>query len=118
MCVCVCACMCASVRQLERETDRQTETEYIYIYGDRQTDRKTDRERDRERQRETEREREIALFLFCAEMTFCQREMPCKHGGTCVDIPPNKYACVCPKCGCSTEMPFDNCTIGVYHNYE
>ncbi|KAI0224181.1 hypothetical protein LSAT2_024807 [Lamellibrachia satsuma] len=45
------------------------------------------------------------------ELMFCQREMPCENGGTCVDLPKDNYVCVCPRCGCSTEKPFDNCTI-------
>ncbi|KAI0225404.1 hypothetical protein LSAT2_023780 [Lamellibrachia satsuma] len=45
------------------------------------------------------------------EWKFCERDMPCHNGGTCIDLPEDKYVCVCPKCGCSTAEPFDNCTI-------
>ncbi|KAI0235912.1 hypothetical protein LSAT2_013534 [Lamellibrachia satsuma] len=45
------------------------------------------------------------------EFMICQHDMPCKNGGTCVNLPEDKYVCVCPRCGCSTEKPFDNCTI-------
>ena len=39
--------------------------------------------------------------------------MPCRNGGTCIDLPEDKHVCVCPNCGCSTEEPYDNCTIGM-----
>ncbi|KAI0217083.1 hypothetical protein LSAT2_031010, partial [Lamellibrachia satsuma] len=45
------------------------------------------------------------------EYKFCEREMPCRNGGTCVDLPEDKHVCVCPNCGCSTEEPYENCTI-------
>ena len=39
--------------------------------------------------------------------------MPCKNGGTCIDKPDDKYVCTCPRCGCSTVDPFENCEIGM-----